>query len=173
MFPVVILLVKLDSQAQFVGIRSVPRNICLLWNPSRWFTWWAHIAFFCVCVWYPSSSFQEGGGRRRKGGRQGGERGRSPSLWLKEDGKHFYHDSDILDTDTLIIFIFFPLSVVFSYCEHCPLYSCNVTPFIKPDHFTQHSPLLSILFLQVQEYTAHQSGSATIDTTGVQRRCGR
>lgn len=30
MFPVVILLVKLDSQAQFVGIRSVPRNICLL-----------------------------------------------------------------------------------------------------------------------------------------------
>lgn len=53
----------------------------------------------CVCVWYPSSSFQEGRGKRkRQKGREGGEeRGRQVTQFvfcgLKEDGKHFCHDS--------------------------------------------------------------------------------
>lgn len=85
MFPLVISLVKLEPQSQFVGNRSVPRNICLLWNPSRRFTWWAHIAFFCLV-----SKFLLPGGRgeekkRREG--EGGDAGRSPSLCFVAKGR--------------------------------------------------------------------------------------
>lgn len=101
---------------------------------------------FFVCVCLVSKFLLPGGRGEEKKGREGGEGGRSPSLWLKEDGKHFYHDSAILDTDINYFQFFFFFLLLFSYCEHCPLYSCNITPFIKPDHFPQHSPLLSILF---------------------------
>lgn len=61
-------------------------------------------------VWYPSSSFQEGGGKgeEKKERREETQAGHPVCvLWLKKDGKHFYHDSAILDTDTLISFHLF------------------------------------------------------------------
>lgn len=71
--------------------------------------------FFLFGIQVPPSR-REGGGKERREEAQAGH----PVcvLWLKGDGKHFYHDSAILHTDINFLFFFYSVSLLFSFFEH-------------------------------------------------------